>query len=84
MKEIPQKPIASIEDDICGTHFRKTHSRAKGRRYTVSIPFKDALPLTIGESKYRATDCLHPIEGRFLRDKDLRQQYVKSCKSENL
>ena len=76
IEDLPQKRIASLEDEKCEAHFRDTHSHTKDGWYIERIPFKAPLPIKIVESRHRSEICLKRIENRLAKDDDLRKQYA--------
>lgn len=76
LEEIKDTPEMSAEDMECEKHFETTHTRMEDGRYVVALPFKKEIKM-LGNSKKAAMSQLFQLEKRFLKQKELKDQYIK-------
>lgn len=76
IEEIPlSATIKSLEDEKCEKHFEETHYRSEDGRFVVNLPFVDGAK-EIGETRAMALRRFGYLERRFVRDRQLCQEYV--------
>ena len=68
VEEISNKPVLTMEDELCESYFWQTHSRIADGRYVVRIPFKSDTPLEIGAFWYIVEQSLKRIESRLAKN----------------
>ncbi|XP_062557643.1 uncharacterized protein LOC134222511 [Armigeres subalbatus] len=70
------KALTQVEQDV-ENHFLQTVSRDSTGRYTVRLPFREELNCLLNDSYDQALRRFFLMEKRFIRDKRLRDEYVK-------
>lgn len=79
LEEIPSSEYLSFHDNVCENYFAETTTRSKDGRFVVRIPFKNE-SLSLGDSKKAALSRLKSMENKFLRNPQLKAQYVAFMK----
>lgn len=70
-EEISLSSFLSEDEERCERYFLDTHSRSPLGRYIVRLPFKNDLPIKIGELLSIAASLLHRMENKLRNRSDL-------------
>ncbi|XP_013146770.1 PREDICTED: uncharacterized protein LOC106109715 [Papilio polytes] len=74
-----EKTFLTEEEQLCERLFAETTHREESRRYIVSLPFRTSDPkCKYGDSKQIAQKRFLILEKRFLRDPDMKKEYIKA------
>ncbi|XP_011861540.1 PREDICTED: uncharacterized protein LOC105558452 [Vollenhovia emeryi] len=75
VEEVPRNILLTPSEEKCKAHFRLTHSRDSDGRYIVRLPFRNAPPIAIGESRAIAERVMNRLTTRLHSKSELRDEY---------
>ncbi|XP_012218148.2 uncharacterized protein [Linepithema humile] len=75
VEEIPTSKQLSAEDKYCEELFVATTNRDASGRYNVALPFKEDIPINIGDSHKNSLRMYETLERRLRKDRQLSVEY---------
>ena len=67
----------TVQEDFCLNLFRETTTRDVDGRYIVKLPFREAIGLRLGQTKFIAERALDRLKHPFQRNRPLKNLYFK-------
>ena len=76
IEEVPSVKQLSAEEKACEEHFVKNIERNSEGRYIVRLPFNE-YKTQLGKSYSTASRRFHYLETRFVKNPNLKEEYIK-------